>query len=93
MEAAPIPELADDPIAIRGQMEPARAAGLLEHAAAFPWGRPFPSRPGIPDEVVVVLRFGPHRTLTMWLREAEGDPQVGAVLTALRTLVGGGIVL
>ena len=92
MEATPS-GLIDDVAAIRGRIEPAQAAELLERAAAFPWDRPFPSRPGIPDEAVVVLRFGPHRTLTLWLREAEADPQVGAVLIALRSLVRGSIIL
>ncbi|HYJ79223.1 MAG TPA: hypothetical protein VEW03_06465 [Longimicrobiaceae bacterium] len=77
-----------EPGLVRGRLGPARAADLLERAAAFPWDRPFPSRPGIPDEALVVVYLGrsggPHRTLTLWLREAEGDPVVGTVFRELR---------
>lgn len=78
----------DQPDAVRGHIEPERAAGLLAQAVGFPWERRFPSRPGIPDEAVVVLRFGakggPVNQVKLWLREAEDDPNVGPVLEELR---------
>jgi hypothetical protein len=77
--------------AVRGRIEPDRAADLLEQAVAFPWDQRFPSRPGIPDEAIVVARFGPkggpHSTVKLWLREAESDPAVGPVLEELRRVL------
>jgi hypothetical protein len=73
---------------VRGRVEAPRAVELLAQAVGFPWDRPFPSRPGIPDEAIVVLRFGPkggpQSAVKLWLREAEADPVVGPVLKELR---------
>lgn len=73
---------------IAGELPRAEAEGIMRQAARFPWGRAFPSRPGIPDEAIVVWHFheknkqGP--TLKVWLREAESDPTQAPVLTSLR---------
>lgn len=61
---------------------------LLLKASQFDWGRQFPSRPGIPDEAIVVWQFGekgsPGAELKVWLREAEQDPLMGPLLKGLR---------
>ena len=64
------------------------AEGILRKVSQFPWSRPFPSRPGIPDEAIVIWQFGRKgekpATLKVWLREAESDPALAPVLKALR---------
>ena len=71
-----------------GQIDVEAATKLMRQVSQFLWDRKFPSRPGIPDEAVVVWTFGlkdgPSLTLKVWLREAEQDPALGPVLRALR---------
>lgn len=71
-----------------GEVARSEAADILKGVARFPWGRDFPSRPGIPDEAIVVWQFGrkgePPVTLRIWLREAESDALIGPVLETLR---------
>lgn len=65
---------------------------LMYQASLFPWGRRFPSRPGIPDEAITDWTLettrGQRATLRMWLREAERDQAVGPVLEELRRQLG-----
>jgi hypothetical protein len=54
------------------------------------WDRPFPPRPGIPDEAVLewVLRTAKGVTIAkMWLRDAERDDEVAPLLRLLRSVV------
>jgi hypothetical protein len=63
---------------------------LFGRAERIDWDRPFPPRPGIPDEAVVEWRLrgpGGEQTCRMWLRDAEGDPGVAPLFAVLRTLV------
>ncbi|TCS73847.1 hypothetical protein EDC61_10169 [Sulfuritortus calidifontis] len=87
---------------IRGAVEtakqlPTHYTGTLKHhdpidlllkASQFNWDRKFPSRPGIPDEAIVVWQFGekgaPGAEVKVWLREAEKDPLMGPLLQGLR---------
>lgn len=72
----------------RGRVSEEQSVDLLRRAREFAWGRTFPSRPGIPDEAVVVWRLeregGETQVLKAWLRDVERDPAAGPVLTALR---------
>lgn len=76
------------PVTAEGEMPAEEASGLIRKAYRFPWSRPFPSRPGIPDEAIVEWKLedgqGRERTLKVWLREAEKDPTLVPVLDALR---------
>ncbi len=73
---------------VTGELPRSEAEHLLRMATLFPWERSFPSRPGIPDEAIVVWSFGERgvqrATLRVWLREAESDPALSPVLEALR---------
>lgn len=74
--------------AAQGRVSQNDAVDLLRRVHQFPWDRKFPSRPGIPDEAIVVWQldragFEPL-VLRVWLREAEDDPVIGPVLTTLR---------
>jgi len=73
---------------LRWQMSAQQSLDLLRQAQQFGWGRPFPSRPGIPDEAIVVWRLeragGEPLVLKAWLRDVEKDPVAGAVLMTLR---------
>lgn len=63
-------------------------ANLLERATQLRWDIKFPPRPGIPDEAIVIWEFGKKQGDTMrmkaWLRDAEKDPVMGALLKQLR---------
>ena len=63
-------------------------ASLLRKASEFDWERPFPSRPGLPDEAIVqwILRNrnGAAARVKVWLREAEKNPVMAPVLEGLR---------
>jgi len=65
--------------------DPAR---LLERASQLQWGLKFPSRPGIPDEAIVVWSLGKKEgeanVMKAWLRDAEKDPIMADLLTQLR---------
>jgi hypothetical protein len=73
---------------VTGKLAPDEAARLFEQASLAPWGRPFPQRPGIPDEAIVEVRFERARrggaTVKLWLRDAEKDVAVGPILAQLR---------
>lgn len=64
------------------------AQTLLARVARFPWNRTFPSRPGVPDEPILVWTFvdrrGSEVSLKMWLRDAEEDEDMAWVVSALR---------
>jgi hypothetical protein len=75
-------------------------APLFERTNRFPWGQRFPNRPGVPDEAIVewdVSDQGERRQVRVWINDAEDDPAMGPVLTALRDgtarLTGGEIYL
>ena len=74
-----------------GELGAERARSLLAQAARFGWDRHFPPRPGIPDEAIVrwTLRdaSGEVATVRAWLRDAEKDPAMAPVLSALREAV------
>ena len=76
------------PDPVEGSVEKGDAAGLIDRAGRFPWGRKFPSRPGIPDEAIVAVQLelpgGASKSLKIWLREAEQDKSVSPVLRVLR---------
>lgn len=76
------------PVTAEGEIPADEATELIRKASRFPWGRSFPSRPGIPDEAIVEWRLekgaGEARVLKVWLREAEKDPALEPVLEALR---------
>jgi hypothetical protein len=77
------------PRSLRGQVAREEAGALLERAARFPWGRAFPSRPGIPDEAVVVWIFettGRRATLKAWLRDVEKNRDMAPVSTSAASL-------
>ncbi|MBI2189879.1 MAG: hypothetical protein HYU37_22610 [Acidobacteria bacterium] len=73
---------------VRGRMPAPQALDLIRRSQQFAWGRAFPSRPGIPDEAVVVWRLeqpgGETRFWKAWLRDVEQDSVAGPVLDALR---------
>ncbi len=76
------------PSAVGRQLKQDAAQEILRLASQFRWDREFPSRPGIPDEAIVVWTYGvkggDHVSTKVWLREAEADPVMGPVLAALR---------
>lgn len=50
----------------------------------------FPTRQGVPDEPIVVIRFETAtgaRTTRMWLRDVEDDRKLGPALNSMRTIV------
>ena len=73
---------------VKGRIPQEEALYLFDQASLAPWGRRFPQRPGIPDEAIVEIRL--RRTqregasVKLWLREAEKDPALAAVLKVLR---------
>ncbi|MBA2529327.1 MAG: hypothetical protein H0V19_05095 [Euzebyales bacterium] len=75
---------------------------VFERASRFLWDQDFPTRPGLPDEAILVWQLGgadDRRTATVkvWLEDAEGDPSMAPVLQALREgtarLTGGDVYL
>jgi hypothetical protein len=74
--------------AYRGRVSEEQSLDLFRRAREFAWGLTFPSRPGIPDEAIVVWRLehadGETLVLKAWLRDVEKDPAAGPVLMALR---------
>ncbi len=78
------------PIRVKGRIE--NAEDLFRQLAKFDWQSKFPSRPGIPDEAIIIwtVEFQGKviATLKMWLGEAEKDDRVDAVLKRLRDVIG-----
>lgn len=63
---------------------------LFAEAESIAWRRPFPPRPGIPDEAVVEWRIRTpekEEVTRMWLRDAEKEEGVAALFARLRTVV------
>jgi hypothetical protein len=84
---------ANETVQSAGREEFGRSAAreLIIMAAEFPWGRRFPTRPGIPSEPVLEWRLDDPRagelTLKMWLRDAERYELIAPVLMAFRHAV------
>lgn len=76
------------PMQFTGTLKRHDPIDLLLKASQFDWNRKFPSRPGIPDEAIVVWQFGekgaPGVEVKVWLREAEKDPLMGPLIKDLR---------
>ena len=77
---------------VAGKLPPEEAMRLLEQVSFAQWGRPFPQRPGIPDEAIVEVSFGRTgrgaASARLWLRDAEADAAIGPVLAQLRRHLG-----
>ena len=82
---------AEEEIIARADLGEDVAGDLMSRAEGFEWERPFPARPGIPDEAVVRWSYddgrGGRRELRAWLGEVEDDPRMGPVLDRLRQAV------
>ena len=76
------------PFEKHGKLEYHEPEKLFRQVEQVPWTTKFPPRPGIPDEAIVVWKFGKVDGATqeakMWLRDAEKNPVVGQLLKGLR---------
>lgn len=76
---------------VKGNLEKKAVENIFRQAHQFPWNRQFPSRPGIPDEAIVVWKLKKANSqllLKVWLGEAEEDPVLSPVLEELRKTLG-----
>jgi hypothetical protein len=73
---------------------------VFHRAEVIAWRSPSPTRPGVPDEAAIEWRLRTpdgEVTAEMWLRDAEEEAAIAALLAPLRTLVkaasGGTLIL
>jgi hypothetical protein len=81
-------KLSEKPLIKKGKLKNFEPEELFRKVEQVPWTTKFPPRPGIPDEAIVIWKFGKRGGDTletkMWLRDAEKNPIVGELLKGLR---------
>lgn len=76
------------PVVKQGKLKYHEPEKLFRQVEQVPWTMKFPPRPGIPDEAIVIWKFGEKdgetQEVKMWLRDVEKNPVIGQLLKSLR---------